>query len=97
MCPGQWETRLEVVKGGWQLGSRCMAQRTAGSKLAVMGVALSMAGITVAGRAGELVVDMAALAMHAHMRPGLWESRFGMVECGGNPTTRGVAGSARGS
>lgn len=83
-----------MVKRSRQPGTGGMAGLAIRSELAVVGVILLVAGITVAGSALENIVDMAAQASHIDMCAGQLEGEQVVVKTGWQPAICGVTGSA---
>ncbi len=94
VCPGQWEHRRGMVERRWNPAAGTVASPAQGAESTGMGIIFGVAIIAKSGHAGELVVDMAALAWHRRMFSGQRERRLGVVKRRRAPSTRVMAVAA---
>ncbi len=70
MCTGEREGRLGMVESRRNPTIRGVTSAALSAQLASVGIVLGMAGITIGGCVGELVIEMAALASDFYVSAG---------------------------
>jgi hypothetical protein len=94
MLTRQLEAGQVVIESGWQPAASGVTGAAISAELTVMGIVLGVAGIAVAGRAFEVIIDMASGAWRADMLTGQLEAGQVVVKRGWRPACGRVTGAA---